>query len=82
MPLPLLVKYFPLHMGYLLLAFMFHLVRGKGGVFLRSKIEVLRNIRLTLQKRKAVQIKRRISIHSLDRMINRQSLFNHIIHRV
>lgn len=82
MPLPLLIKYFPLHMGYLVIAFIYHLLKGKGRIFFRSKKDALKDIRLILKKRRIIQKKKSISTISLEHIFDRKSLLQHIIPRV
>jgi GT2 family glycosyltransferase len=61
MPLMLFVKYFAFHAGYVFLAWIYSCLRKRGRIFLRSKLDAFRKIRLILQKRKVVQEKRRAS---------------------
>lgn len=82
MPFSLLIKYFPLHIGYILIAFIYHLLKGRGGIFVRSKMDALKDIRLILQKRRAIQKKKSISTVSLERIFDQKSLFKHIIQRI
>jgi GT2 family glycosyltransferase len=77
MPFPLLVKYLPLHVGYVVLAFVYNLLRKKGRIFLRSKMDALKQIKLTLQKRKNIQIKRKVSSGDLEMVFDQRSLFQH-----
>jgi len=79
MPLPLLVKYLPSHMVYVVLAFLYYLLKNQGGIYLRSKMDAFKQIRLTLQKRKEIQRKRRVSSSYLETIMNKRSLFKHIV---
>jgi GT2 family glycosyltransferase len=79
MPLPLLVKYLPLHIEYVVLAFLYYLLKNQGGIYLRSKMDAFKQIRLTLQKRKEIQRKRRVSSSYLETIMNKRSLFKHIV---
>jgi len=78
MPFSLLIKYLPLHMEYLFLAFIYNLLRNKGGLFLRSKIDALKQIRIILNKRKQVQRGGKVSSHYLGAILNKRSLLKHL----
>jgi GT2 family glycosyltransferase len=74
MPLSLLIKYLPLHLGYVLWAFGDHLCRNKGGIFLRSKLDAVKGFGPMLQKRKTVQRKRRVSSEYLEMIFDKRFL--------
>ncbi|MDH4220386.1 MAG: glycosyltransferase family 2 protein [Candidatus Aminicenantes bacterium] len=74
MPLPLLIKYLPLHLGYVLLAFGDHLCRNRGGIFLNSKLDAVKGFGSMLQKRKMVQRKRKVSSQYLEMMFDKRFL--------
>jgi GT2 family glycosyltransferase len=57
MPFPLLMKYLPFHVAYLFFALIYNGLRKHGGIFLRSKVDALKQIRLTIRKRKIFQVK-------------------------
>jgi GT2 family glycosyltransferase len=78
MPSGLLVKYFPLHMLYILMAFFYNLIKGGGGWFLRSKWEFLREIRVTFHKRKVIQRSRRVSLRYLEEIFDSCSLGGYV----
>jgi GT2 family glycosyltransferase len=78
MPFSLLIKYLPLHMEYLLLALIYNLLRNKGGLFLRSKIDALKQIRIILNKRKQVQRGGKVSSHYLKTILYKRSLLKHL----
>ena len=82
MPLPLLVKYLSPHIAYILLAFFYSLLKNKGGIYLRSKMDAFRQIGLTLRKRNEIQRRRRVSSSYLETILNGRSLFKHIVGRV
>jgi len=82
MPLPLLIKYLPLHTGYVILAFIYHLLRREGKIFLYSKMDALKRIRSTLQKRKIIQRKKKVSVAYSESIIDKRSLFKYVIHRM
>ena len=77
MPTRLLVKYLPLHIGYDLLAFVYHILKRNGGIYLRSKIDALRQISLIFQKRMILQEKRKVSCNYLETLFDKRSLFEH-----
>lgn len=74
MPLSLLIKYLPLHLGYNLLAFGYHLSRNRGGMFLHSKLDAVKGFGSMLQKRKAIQKKRKVSSQYLEMMFDKRFL--------
>ena len=74
MPLTLLVKFFPLHAGYILLAFGNHLRQKRGKIFLRAKIDAMKELGSVLQKRKMIQKKRRVSPLYLETMFDKSFL--------
>jgi GT2 family glycosyltransferase len=78
MPFSLMVKYLPLHMEYVMLAFIYNLLRNKGGIFLHSKIDVLKQIGRTLKKRKHIQRRRKVSSSYLETILYKRSLLKHI----
>jgi GT2 family glycosyltransferase len=78
MPPSLLVKYLPLHCAYLFLAFAYQVYRGQGVVFLRAKLDALRNIRKTYQKRIVIQSKRKVHPNYLEDILDSRSLLQHV----
>lgn len=81
MPFSLTVKYLPLHIEYVILAFLYHILRNKGGIFLRSKIDVLKQIGCTLKKRWYIQSRRKVSSRYLETLLYKRSLLKHILER-
>jgi len=65
-------------MEYLFLAFIYNLLINKGGLFLRSKIDALKQIRIILNKRKQVQRGGKVSSHYLGAILNKRSLLKHL----
>jgi hypothetical protein len=78
MPAPFLLRYFPLHIGYMALAIIYHLSRGRGKVFLHAKADALGQIGMTLRKRKIVQRKRNVSSKYLQTIFDKRSLWQHV----
>jgi hypothetical protein len=74
MPFSLLIKYLPLHLGYILFAFGDHLCRNKGGIFLNSKLDALKGFGSMLQKRRMIQKERKVSSEYLEMMFDKSFL--------
>lgn len=79
MPAGLLLKYLPVHCGYLILAFLYSIGKGRGGTFLRAKRDALVQIERVLAKRKEVQAKRKVSLQYLEGILDRRSLWQHVV---
>jgi hypothetical protein len=77
MPLELLIQYLPLHLGYNFLAFIHHFFKKNGKIFLRSKIDALKHIGSTLEKRRTIQGKKRVSSLYLRTLFDKRSLLQH-----
>ena len=77
MPRKLLIKYLPLHLGYNVLGFIQHIFKKNAKKFLQSKIDAMKQIRSTLQKRRAVQGKKRVSSFYLRSLFDNRSLLQH-----
>jgi len=77
MPLKLLIQYLPLHLGYNFLAFIQHFFKKNGKIFLRSKIDALKQIGSTLGKRKTIQGKKRVSSLYLRTLFDKRALLQH-----
>jgi GT2 family glycosyltransferase len=71
MPLPLLLKYLPVHLLYNLLALAFFAGHGRLWSFLQAKGSALRHLPSTLRKRRAIQSQRAISNRQLDELLTR-----------
>ena len=74
MPLPLLVKYLPVHVAYDLLALVFFAAHGRLWSFLQAKGAALRCLPATLRKRRAIQARRVVSSRQLDDLLERSWL--------
>jgi GT2 family glycosyltransferase len=74
MPLPLLLKYLPVHLFYDLLALAFFASRARLWSFLRAKAAVLRALPAILRKRRLVQARRVVSSAELERLFTRSWL--------
>jgi GT2 family glycosyltransferase len=77
MPGLLLIKYFPLHLGYNCLAFAYHVFRKDGKVFLQSKVDVLKQAKTILQKRIRIQKKKKVTLGYLETLFDQRSLLTH-----
>ena len=74
MPLPLLVKYLPVHLVYDLLALAFFAARGRLWSFLRAKVSAVRCLPATLRKRRKVQARRVVPSRHIDGLLERRWL--------
>jgi GT2 family glycosyltransferase len=74
MPLPLVLLLAPLHVLYISLAFVYHSIRRRGGLYLRSKWDACRQLPALLRKRRVIQRQRRISALQVWRMLDRHLL--------
>lgn len=81
MPAPFLIRYLPLHLSYTVLAMIYHLSKGRGKMFLHAKADALRQIGRTLQKRKIIQGKRKVSSKYLETMFEKRSLWQHVMEK-
>ena len=78
MPPSLLLRFLPLHCAYLLFSFAYQMYQGHGVVFLRAKMDALRNIRRTYQKRVVIQRKRKVPSNYLEDILDPHSLLQHV----
>lgn len=60
MPKKLIPRTIVLHLGYIVIAFFFFLLKGKGPVYLKAKIDALKGIKRAVQKRKQVQASQKV----------------------
>ncbi|UCD85313.1 MAG: glycosyltransferase family 2 protein [Deltaproteobacteria bacterium] len=74
MPTGLLVRYLPSIIGFLLISALYYLLRGKGGSFIRGRIDGLREIRSHLKKRQEVQGSIRVPVARIDGMLEKRWL--------
>ncbi len=74
MPSPLLALYLPERLLFDLLSFAFFLVKGRGGPFLRGKLDFARSFPGLVEKRRAVQSSRKLSASQLRKMLDRNWL--------
>ncbi len=72
MPISLIFRYFFSHLIYNIGAFLFFLLKGKGLVFLKAKLSVLRNLRILLRKRKAIQKSQKVDIVYLKKIMEKR----------
>jgi hypothetical protein len=80
-PAQLLLKYLPVHFAYNFSAFVYYLIGGKGKLFFQSKTDAARQLKGTLQKRKAIQKRKKVSVEYLDELLDKQSLVKHMLRR-
>lgn len=78
MPISLLVRYLPERALFNLLCLAYFGIRGRGGSFLRAKIDALLGIGATLRKRRSVQSSRTISTRELRRSLDRNWFKNRL----
>jgi GT2 family glycosyltransferase len=74
MPFSLLLLYLPERMAFNLLSFLFFALQGRGGAFLRAKLDFLRNWRTVLKKRRTIQEGRLASSRAFRRHLERNWL--------
>jgi GT2 family glycosyltransferase len=74
MPALLLLLYLPERAAFNLLSFAFFASRGRGGAFIRAKLDVLRSWRRILVKRRSVQRDRRVTSRVFRRILERNWL--------
>jgi GT2 family glycosyltransferase len=72
MPTGLLVRYSPNILGFLLVSALYYLLRGKGGAFLRGRIDGLREIRRNLKKRREIQGSIRVPVARIADMLEKR----------
>lgn len=71
LPAKLLIRYLPLHVLYVLGAFLFYLKKGRLLSFLRAKADILSLIKPLLRKRRQIQAKKRVDPGYIDRILER-----------
>ncbi len=74
MPARLLVRYSPSIFGFLLVSALYYLLRGKGGPFLRGRIDGLREIRRYLKKRREIQGSIRVPVAQIAGLLEKRWL--------
>jgi GT2 family glycosyltransferase len=79
MPGKLLIKYLTPHIAYLLLAFTYNLTRGKGRIYVRSKVDALKQMARTLQKRRLIQGKKKPSSGYLQTVLDKHSFLDNML---
>lgn len=67
MPTALIIRYFHLHFLYNILAGVYFFYKGKGLVFLKAKIDVIKELPKLLKKRSKIQKKRKVTLDYLKR---------------
>jgi len=71
MPLPLLIRYLPLHLIYIGGSMVYFLKIGRGRAFFRAKWDLLKQLPLLWRKRRQIQKQRRASSSEIDSLLNR-----------
>ena len=71
MPSPLLLRYWPLHLAYMLGSLAYFSKIGNAKAFMKAKIRVLREMPVLLQKRKRTQKMRTVSAEAIDSLLDR-----------
>lgn len=61
MPTKLLYRTFLLHLAYVGIAFVYFTLKGKGIVFVKAKIDFLRNFKIVISKRRQIQARKQVS---------------------
>ncbi len=74
MPLTLILQTAMLHLLYDVLSFVFFLVRGKGRVYMRAKVDALKKVKIFWKKRKFVQSHKRVDNRTLFRLMEKEHL--------
>ncbi len=82
MPLGLIPVTFLFHIIYDVAAFFYFAVNGRGGDFIRAKIDAFRGILKMLKKRKGIQRNRRVSIGYIWRLFERERFFPRLVRRL
>ncbi len=70
MPGPLLLLYLPERLIFDLLSFLFFLFKGRSSSFVRAKADFLRNLSKVIQKHRAVQQERKLSIGQFRKLLD------------
>jgi GT2 family glycosyltransferase len=82
LPFPLMVKCFPHHLLYNLLAFSFSLSKGSIGPFLKAKVDVFRTLSETLKKRRSIQRSRRVKESYIEAIVEKRWLKERILTKI
>ena len=72
MPGRLFWEYLPLHLMYIAGAFVYFARAGRTKAFVRAKIDALGNLGSVLQKRRAIQQRRTVTVDEIDRLLERK----------
>jgi GT2 family glycosyltransferase len=71
MPGPLLLLYLPQHLVWSLVTIVWFMLRGQGATILRAKWDALRGLRHILRERRRIQLRRKVRIGELLRVMDR-----------
>lgn len=74
MPTALIIRYFHLHILYNALAWLYFCYKGKGFIFLKAKLDVLKNLPVLLRKRSEIQKSRKVSTRYIKQIMDKRWL--------
>ena len=81
MPAPLIGVTLVPHLIYILLSGVYFLLKGKGRIYLRAKLDALRMFRKMLAKRRVIQQNRKVSLLYLWKLFTIENLINRLTAR-
>ncbi|MFH1491260.1 MAG: glycosyltransferase family 2 protein [Pseudomonadota bacterium] len=81
MPRPLILKTLLPHLVYNLAAMVFFLIKGKGGVYLKAKIDALKKIKAMLNKRGKIQSQKSALYPYIWHLMEKESFINRLKRR-
>lgn len=76
LPLELIIKTLPLHLLYIVLAFVFFLLKGHGRTYLKAKQDALKGLRTVLKKRRKIQAARLVDTCYLASLMTPEDFFS------
>lgn len=76
LPTRLLVRYLPRIIAYFLLGDLYYVMRGYGQAVVHARYENIRNLPITLNKRRSIQSQRRTTDDEIKAMLTHQSIFD------
>lgn len=74
MPAALIIRYLHLHILYNLLACGYFFLKGKGFIYLKAKIDVLKRLPAIFKKRTLIQKNRKVSLNYLEEIMEKSWL--------
>lgn len=81
-PNSLIPKTITQHLIYDLLAFNFFLLKGQGKIFIKSKIDAIKDLKLVIQKRKIIQKKKKVEDHYIWNLFDKEFFFPRLRRRL